>query len=459
MIIVRKQSTYERRAMLMDYDTIKLLCLQPDDIQDLYIANDNYMIYINITLKRQNYICPRCGGTHLVSKGYEQKNIIHSIFNMNASVIHFNHRRLKCIDCGKSFMEPNPFCDTRQRISNATILQVLKDCKKLNYTYSSIGEKNHISATTVIHIFDQYVDMKPMPLPKILSIDEFYLGKTWKNKFACIFIDWEKNTIIDIFPSRKKYSLYSFMQYIHKKEFDNVKYVSIDMNTTYKQFAHHYCKKSIVMVDSFHVVKNINEALKNLRIHVMYKQDKDSVEYYLLKHWSYLLMKRNGDVENNDSKYNKKIGYAINKVGILELILKIDPILKRAYQWKEDYLNFNEDYTYDNAPQRYDELYNELVMFNINEFKDVLSALKNWREEILNSFIKINERRISNGPIESINGRIKILLKTSLKYKNFERLRNRIMYCINKTSLPTMTNEKKSNKEPGKERGKYKKSK
>ena len=91
-------------------------------------------------------------------------------------------------------------------------------------------------------------------------------------------------------------------------------------------------------------------------------------------------------------------------------MLEIDPILKKAYLWKEDYLDFNEDYTYDNASQRYDELYNELVNMNINEFKDVISFLKNWRKEILNSFICIGKRRISNGPIESINGRIKILL-------------------------------------------------
>lgn len=50
-------------------------------------------------------------------------------------------------------------------------------------------------------------------------------------------------------------------------------------------------------------------------------------------------------------------------------------------------------------------------------------------------------------------------MKTSLKYKNFERLRNRIMFCINKDSLPIMTNEKKTNKTEGKKRGKYNKNK
>lgn len=234
---------------------------------------------------------------------------------MNKSIIYYRCRRFQCVDCGKTFIESNPFSSHKQRISNATILVVLKDCKRLNYTFSSIAEKNHISPSSVINIFDQYVDMKPGHLPRVLSIDEFYLGKTWKNKFSCIFID--------IYPSRKKYDLYSYMQYIDKEDFKNVQYVSIDMNATYRDFAYHHFKNVIVMVDSFHVVKNINDALKNLRIHIMYKYDKDSIEYYLL-------MMRKGDIEDNLPKFNKKIGYTINKPQILSLILDIDPLLKKG---------------------------------------------------------------------------------------------------------------------------------
>lgn len=80
------------------------------------------------------------------------------------------------------------------------------------------------------------------------------------------------------------------------------------------------------------------------------------------------------------------------------------------------------------ASKRYDEHDNQLVTLNINEFKDVINIFKNWEREIINSFIPINRKRTSNKPIESINGWIKILLKITLKYKNFERLKNRIMY-------------------------------
>lgn len=151
-----------------------------------------------------------------------------------------------CKDCHKSFQEDNPFTDSRSKVSNATIMQVLKDLKRCNYTFTSVAEKNNISASTVINIFDQFVDMQPGHLPAVLSIDEFYLDGTFDDKFACVFINWETGRIIDIYPSRRKYKLYSYTQYMNKDEFSDVKYVSIDMNKTYKDYALHFFKNVLL---------------------------------------------------------------------------------------------------------------------------------------------------------------------------------------------------------------------
>lgn len=70
--------------------------------------------------------------------------------------------------------------------------------------------KNNVSTSSVVNIFDQYIDMKSYPLPKILFIDEFYLGKAWKNRFTYIFINWGKSRIVDIYPSRKIQSLFIY---------------------------------------------------------------------------------------------------------------------------------------------------------------------------------------------------------------------------------------------------------
>lgn len=43
---------------------------------------------------------------------------------------------------------------------------------------------------------------------------------------------------------------------------------------------------------------------------------------------------------------------------------------------------------------------------------------------------------IFNGKIESVNSHIKIILKNDNGYRNFSRMRNRIMYSLNKDALP-----------------------
>lgn len=55
-----------------------------------------------------------------------------------------------------------------------------------------------------------------------------------------------------------------------------------------------------------------------------------------------------------------------------------------------------------------------------------------WKTEIKNSFIRYQGKRLSNGPIEGTNSRIKTILKSANGDTNFNRLRNRIIYSLNK---------------------------
>lgn len=132
---------------------------------------------------------------------------------------------------------------------------MLKDSKRINYTFSSIAEKNFISVSSVVNIFDQYVDIKLDLLPKVLSVDKFYLSNTFANKFAYIFINWETGLIIDIYLSRK----------------------------------------------------NINKSLDDLRIDVMKIKEKDSLDYYLLKHLNSLLSKRRSDIKKMNLNITKRL--------------------------------------------------------------------------------------------------------------------------------------------------------
>lgn len=70
-------------------------------------------------------------------------------------------------------------------------------------------------------------------------------------------------------------------------------------------------------------------------------------------------------------------------------------------------------------------------------FRDFASLLEKYKDPIINSFImvekidngKIYDSRLSNGPIESINRKVKDLKRLGRGFRNFEHFRNRFLYA------------------------------
>ena len=250
------------------------------------------------------------------------------------------------------------------------------------------------------------------------------------------------------------------MQYIPKNEFNNDQYISIDMIPTYREFAYHHFKKYTVMLDSFHIIKNINDALNKIRCKVMnrYKDNKKSDEYYLLKYKHHLLFMDSLKISDNHIKYNHHFKYKLSQNALLEKILNIDNELKYAYELKEMYIIFNDSHEDDNKIREHLEMIiSTYQLSHIPLFVELGNTLSNWKEEIINSFHTYKDRRINNGPIEGRNKYLKIILELANGYKNFQRYRNRVLYVFNKLEKPLeKPTDTKKIKLTGKIRGKYK---
>ena len=66
------------------------------------------------------------------------------------------------------------------------------------------------------------------------------------------------------------------------------------------------------------------------------------------------------------------------------------------------------------------------------EFRELCALLERWKIYIINSFLIADGKRMSNDPMESLNGRIKRLLHDGYGYSNFDRFINRILFVLNK---------------------------
>ena len=108
--------------------------------------------------------------------------------------------------------------------------------------------------------------------------------------------------------------------------------------------------------------------------------------------------------------------------------------LNAAYSMKEEYAFINATSTPDNAERRIDNFIAELLLYDVRELTRIARMLRHWKDEIVNSFDRVDGQRISNGPIESVNSRIKVIKQNGNGYRNFERFKLRVLYSLNDDS-------------------------
>ena len=421
--------------MSQNIEMIKtFLNLQDKDIQDVQITNNNGVI-VNVILKSKATYCDVCGSTHILSNGYYSRVVKTTNDLFDNTTIRLKVKRFKCMDCHHSFSDSKVLAPRNSTVTYQTIIKIMELLKSHTMTFKEVAQLCNLSVTSVVRIFDKHCHINRSTLPEALCIDEVYTKNSdFKSKFSCILYDFEKQTIIDVLPSRRKNYLHHYFQSIKKDELDNVKYVCIDMYDTYRSISKCYFKKAIICADSFHVVKHINDDLNKTRIRVMNSYTTDSLEYYLLKNFNFLLLDRSVELENK-AKFNKRLNRYINYSQILDLILSINNDLRYGYYIKERYFAFNNMSYNDDLDKQLDDIISNLILFNIPEFQEFTTLLSNWRQEILNSFSIYKGRRINNSIAESVNSRISSIIFNSKGIRNHERRRKRIMYAINKNGF------------------------
>ena len=261
-------------------------------------------------------------------------------------------------------------------------------------------------------------------------------------------MDFLSKKIIYVYPSRRKDRLTSELSFIPKNERLNVKYVIIDMWDTYRDLSSIYFPNCKIAVDSFHVIKHLNDAIDSIRLKVMKKFDKhtntliqNDIYYYMLKKYHFFFTMNFENIFNGQT-YIRKLKTRWTKHEIRNYLFSIDDDLKNAYILKERYREFNLTADYETCDQEFEELINDFLNSKHEEFRTFDKLLYHWKKEIKNSFIRYQGKRLSNGPIEGANSRIKTILKSANGYTNFNRLRNRIMYSLNK-DIPIKGNPKR----------------
>lgn len=408
------------------------------------ITQSDGSIRLKIQLIPDEINCRYCN-CRMKIHGYSQRILTHSTLANRKCTIYYNQRRYICKECNVTYKESNPFINTSESLTIETKINVLKDLKYVNETYTSVARRYNLTITKVQRIFDRHVNIARKSLPRVLSIDEHYFPESsYDSLYCCLLMNFETGELLDVLPDRKKEYMISYFGNIKNStlnykdgtsELNNVEYISIDLYEPYRQVAKTYFPHAHICADPFHVLKHLNEGFKKIRLKCRRNTKDENLQYLLIK---FKFIFNHGINLDNESKFNRRFQRYMNYRDMIEILFSSFPELKKAYELKEGYIYFNSTSNVRNANDRLIEQIRIFADSNIAEYDEFYNLMINWNQEIVNSFFIVNNRRINNSYIESRNSMIEKLIYNANGFSNFKRTRNRILYCINKKDSYTI---------------------
>lgn len=399
-----------------------------------YIVEEDYL-YAELVLRPSEKSCPHCGSVSIIIKEYKPRHIECNSAEYGVYELDFKVPRFFCKDCYKTFTQQIEAKDGNSKYSKKLVNALLEDFKT-PVSFSHISKIRHVPLQTVIDIFDSKVPVIEHPITEAICIDEFKnQGRAYGN-YSCIIIDFTTSKIIKIIPDRTLDTLAPAIFKIPKNSRDIVKYIITDMYDGYITVAKSFFKNATIAIDPFHYSKYFINAVQAIRRRLA-DNDKLNIpdKTWMNTHWKALTMNFQKDYDPKKEKgWTLSDGTHISTFDRVSRFVSRNNELLEAFLLLQNYYFRTKSMTYEQASSYFDSLIKELETSKIPELIKLSNTYKNYKDYIVNSFIVFNNRRLSNGPVEGVNSRIKTIAKNQAGYRNQDRFNKRCLYVINSKS-------------------------
>lgn len=202
----------------------------------------------------------------------------------------------------------------------------------------------------------------------------------------------------------------------------------------YITIAKEFLPNAVIAIDPFHYIRYFTDAVHNIRI----RKFADTNNYYvdaqrIKKNWRLLTV----DLNKNCYQQQNIILESGESISIYDRVMRFvkqDKDLFYAVSALQDFYFDSKRTTFEGAISLIDFTINKLKNSNIPELVGCGETWEHYKDYIVNSFLRFKGKRLSNGPIEGINSRIKSLKKIYCGYSNYNRFFKRVIYIINKNT-------------------------
>jgi len=387
------------------------------NLEDIKVVNYHFLTDDEIIIEIENKLkvaqCPHCGKTtdkiHQ-NHWYRVRDIPLSDYQV---LLKANRRQFRCTKCHQVFSEELDFIKTRRTYTKRLAMKVIKEVLETNVESAAIRNRMTTSEveTVLKELEADLLTEKPKNLKK-LGIDEITQLKGGKN-YAAVLVDLETRKPIALLEKRNKAVITEYFSSLGLEVLKQIEEVSIDLWIPYKSLIQEMMPNAQVVADRLHVMKQINEELdqkrkKEKRAAEKIKNKKHREEILAgLTHSKYPLLKKKENL-NPDEKAK------------IESVDKVAQELGEMYQIKEGIRDiFESQITSDEALSKFLECTETAYKY----FPKSCRTISRWIDEILAYF----DCRTTQGVVEGINQKIKLIKRRAYGLTNFDNFRRRIL--------------------------------
>ncbi|TWH39528.1 ISL3 family transposase [Dulcicalothrix desertica] len=383
----------------------------PDVVVESSLQEGSVLI-LSVSKKVKSAVCPHCGkkSEHLHQN---QKYLVKDLPMGDKEVIlNLNRRRFKCKTCRKTFSEHLDFVGTKKGFTHRYAENIVKQV--ISSDVSNVAKNNGLSDEEVNSMIEEVAQkLLPIDLSNLrrLGIDEISLVKG-QGKFIVVLVDIDTGKLIGLVKERKQIVIENFMKTWGEEVLDKIEEVSIDMTGNYKSLVDKVCSNAVVTVDRFHVTKVIHQELNQARIDEKKTALELNVEsrekvFDSLKGNKFTLLK--AESELTDKQKDK-----------LDKIREASPLLGTMHSLKEEFRNI-----FDNSEDLGEGILGLLDWLKKAEpyYQKSVKTITRWFGEIIGYF----ERRTTNGVVEGINNKLKLIKRSGFGFRNFRNFEIRAL--------------------------------
>jgi len=224
---------------------------------------------------------------------------------------------------------------------------------------------------------------------------------------------------------RTEQSLRGFFQMLGDEARQSVRFVCSDMWQRYLKVIAEQVGHAVHVVDRFHIMKKINEAIDEVRRGETRRLEQDGYEP-VLKHSRWCLLKRRENLTDKQSvKLTELLRYNLQSV--------------RSYLMREDFQQFWEYVSPAWAGKFLDQWCVRTMRSRIEPMKKVVCSLREHRDLILNWFRA--RGAISAGTVEGLNNKAKLTTRKAYGFRTYEGIETALYHTLGALPEPEFTHE------------------